>query len=441
MYTVRIVLAVLLIIGLGCWAQAASTFHQSSTWDPKTTYAVVVGVLNWQDSRYHSYSTHHRKDEELYHTLLDRGVPESNVRLLLDKDATRNGIRQAIIDMSEKAPANATFIFYYAGHGYKANNSHQTFLANYDMSYDTPKTTGFEVMEIYKLLSTHFKGNQVMLLGDNCYSGALRYAAEALGKNGTKVVSLTSADEVDTSTNNWTFTQTIIDNLRGNRLAARDRDNKITLEEMASEVKDAMMYREDQKAGMYVKNWPKGMVMAEVQGGSRFTTKRGGRYKEGQYVRLRGDGEGSVVARVVGVRMGAYQLQFYNYADSSLMTAFESQCSPITYSTYPLGSLLMVDWRGGSYLAQVERVEGNFMYVTYPGWPPYTAEWVTSRRVLGEATAGQKTNAGSMLIEWQGRWYPGNIVQQKGDRYYIHYAGYDDTWNEWVVSKRIQYVQ
>lgn len=101
----------------------------------------------------------------------------------------------------------------------------------------------------------------------------------------------------------------------------------------------------------------------------------------------------------------------------------------------------MVDWKDSLYVARVQRVEDNFMYVTYPGWPPYTSEWVTSRRIQGKVADARQTNTGSLLIEWQGRWFPGNIVRQNGERYYIHYAGYDDTWNEWVGPERIRRVQ
>lgn len=439
MYTTRAILVAFFIAILGRVADAALLSRPAVAWDPKTTYAVIVGVLNWQDSRYHPYSTHHRKDEELYRVLLDRGVPEANTQLLLDKNATLNNMRQAIADVADKAPANSTFIFYYAGHGYKSVSNH-TYLANYDVNYSDPEKTGFDMMEINDLLSTHFKGNQVLLMSDSCYSGALRYVAEALEKSGKMSASITSADEVDTSTNNWTFTQTIIDSLRGKRLADRDHNGQVTLKELAEEVKDAMVYREDQRAGVYIKNWPKGMEMAKAQGGAMPHLDRESMFKEGQYVLLP-NGDGSSVGRVVGVNEGVYRLQFYDYADSSVMTASEAQCRPLSYDTYPRGSWVMVDWKDSLYVARVQRVEDNFMYVTYPGWPPYTSEWVTSRRIQGKVAEARQTNTGSLLIEWQGRWFPGSIVRQNGDRYYIHYAGYDDTWNEWVGPERIRRVQ
>jgi hypothetical protein len=41
-------------------------------------------------------------------------------------------------------------------------------------------------------------------------------------------------------------------------------------------------------------------------------------------------------------------------------------------------------------------------------------------------------------VEWQGTWWPAEVVKTNGDRYYIHYTGWANSWDEWVSPDRIR---
>jgi hypothetical protein len=41
-------------------------------------------------------------------------------------------------------------------------------------------------------------------------------------------------------------------------------------------------------------------------------------------------------------------------------------------------------------------------------------------------------------VEWQGTWWPAEVMKTNGDRYYIHYTGYNNSWDEWVGPDRIR---
>jgi hypothetical protein len=43
-----------------------------------------------------------------------------------------------------------------------------------------------------------------------------------------------------------------------------------------------------------------------------------------------------------------------------------------------------------------------------------------------------------VLIEWEGKWYPGKILEVKEDGYLISYANFDASWNEVVNADRLQ---
>jgi hypothetical protein len=42
-------------------------------------------------------------------------------------------------------------------------------------------------------------------------------------------------------------------------------------------------------------------------------------------------------------------------------------------------------------------------------------------------------------IEWEGGWYPGEMLQQNGGKYFVHYTGYGNDWDEWVGAARIKF--
>jgi hypothetical protein len=45
---------------------------------------------------------------------------------------------------------------------------------------------------------------------------------------------------------------------------------------------------------------------------------------------------------------------------------------------------------------------------------------------------------GRVEVEWHGTWWAAEVLQRAGNRSYIHYTGWDDSWNEWVTPERIR---
>lgn len=312
----RFILLTLLLGARIGWA--ASDSNAAPTWNPATTYAVIVGVLHWREGNLATYPTDGRQDEQLYRTLLARGVPASHVQLLLDEDATLAGIRRAITDVASAAPAESTFIFYYAGHGLK--KGHEVRFANYDVEEDNTPETSLSPNEIARLLNEHFKGHYVWLMADCCYSGALKQVVDSVARKGKAGVSLTSADESSRSTGNWTFTETVIAGLRG---------QSPTLEDLSEAVGSAMQCREQQHYGFYNKGWSPNTVMAQ----------------------------------------------------------------------------------------------GN------------------AKRKPRKESCASADASGGVQVEWQGKWYAAQILKQDGQKYFIHYSGYEAKWDEWVGPDRIRGVQ
>jgi len=215
-----------------------------TTLDPNNTYVFIAGVLKWQSPSLSPFSNKNRKDEELYNLLLSKGIKKENTVFLKDDAATLANMTSSLKQILQKANAQSTFIFYYAGHGVRAGNGPICF-ANYDYK----SGNGFEASTVSAIIKSFFKGKQVWLLADCCYSGTLMEEAKKISTAGKPVVTFTSSSSANISTANWTFTQTIIDCLSGLAVGDRNADGKISLAEVKNELFDAMKYREKQLSG------------------------------------------------------------------------------------------------------------------------------------------------------------------------------------------------
>jgi len=350
----------------------------ADTWEPRKTYVLLVGVLSWEKNSLPSFPARHRKDRELYQTLIDRGVPRQNIVLLLDKQATHHRICNSLQYLAQRAGPDSTLIFYYAGHGEKTSDGEVAF-CNYD--YKTQK--GLRVSEISGVLQREFKGGRVLFLADCCHSGGLKEAVQILARNGCKAASLTSADAANISTRNWTFTQTVLDGLRGDPLADANADGAITLGEMAAEVSDAMKYREEQKAGFFNAGFGIDCKLAPAKRQRSAATITASGWSLHDYVKYSGR-EGERIGRITGFHERNCVVAFYDYSDRTFARLPGSRLSRIQFDVYPAGRQVQVLWKGRPYAAEILEVAGDFHWITYPGWPAHWNEWVLSNRIVGK---------------------------------------------------------
>lgn len=62
---------------------------------------------------------------------------------------------------------------------------------------------------------------------------------------------------------------------------------------------------------------------------------------------------------------------------------------------------------------------------------------LTAALLLSGAVSAQKVND-AVEIESNGSWYPGKILKVDGERYFITYDGWEESWNEWVGKDRLR---
>lgn len=413
----------------------------SERWDPASTHAVIVGALTFKDPAILPFSNRHRKDQELADLLVSRGVKKRNLTLLLDEAATADGVFKALEAAAAAAPADSTFLFYYAGHGDKSDKGVISFVA-YDSSSD--KKTNLTLARIERTIEKNFKGKRILLLADACYSGGLLDVATSLTAKGFAAVALTSAESSNLSTGNWTFTQTLIDSLSGLPVSDRNADGKVDIGELADEARDAMKYRERQRSGVGLAGLPRTFVVADTKGSGWL--RQNTPLEKGAYLEV--SPSGSVeVGRVLDTSGSTVDVELYHYSDKSKVQVQVADAKPPVFQRFPASSKIHVYWKNKAYDAEVKRVEGDFHFITYTGFESYWDEWVLSDRIAeSEQKAPTKpANVGSrafavgdkVKIDWQGKQYPGSVLQVKDGKYFVHYDGYGKEWDEWAVPARV----
>src|SRR4051812_45057766 len=145
------------------------TLAKDLDWQPQKTWVFVVGVLSWKHSEtYGSFPVKNRRDNLLVDFFKERGVPDSQIVYLKDKQATQARIDAAFVEQMNKLHPDDLLIVYYAGHGSKSDDGKDVFLASYDAGDD--EVEGWSVNSIPGKINRS-KCSRVLWFLDCCYSG------------------------------------------------------------------------------------------------------------------------------------------------------------------------------------------------------------------------------------------------------------------------------
>lgn len=97
------------------------------------------------------------------------------------------------------------------------------------------------------------------------------------------------------------------------------------------------------------------------------------------------------------------------------------------------------DW----YEANIQKVKGNEYFVRYIGYGSSDDEWVDEEDVRFSDRTSSDDNgfAVSQKVKvWdddEEDWYTATIQEIRGDQYFVHYLGYDSSYDEWVDLEEI----
>jgi hypothetical protein len=137
-------------------------------------YALVIGVANYPNVRPLPPSV--LDDARDIAAMLQRpdraGYPQSNVRLLLDKDATRLNIMSGLSWLASSAGADGTAVVYFSGHGglFTDAANKGNYLIPYDTRLNAVKQTAISSDELTAALRA-IPSSRVVVMLDACHSG------------------------------------------------------------------------------------------------------------------------------------------------------------------------------------------------------------------------------------------------------------------------------
>lgn len=120
-------------------------------------------------------------------------------------------------------------------------------------------------------------------------------------------------------------------------------------------------------------------------------------------------------------------------------------------SSIKVNDKVQVEWGKKWWAAEVLKVENGKYFIHYTGWEARWDEWVTSERIRSTAVAfnpAKPVNAPTkdgafkvgdkVKVEWGNQWWAAEVQQVGDGKYFIHYTGWDNSWDEWVTSERIR---
>ncbi len=188
-------------------------------------WAVVVGVADYNHMPKLKYTDNDAYEYAAFLKSVEGGgLPDKQVKVLVDEEATRNNILIALQTQFKKADANDMVIMYFSGHGLEG-----CFLP-YDYDGMNNKLLHSEVLQVFKQSKARFK----LCLGDACHSGSLNnslaakspakvtldryYAAFEESTGGTALLMSSKGEEVsleDSGLRRGVFSHYLIKGLKG----------------------------------------------------------------------------------------------------------------------------------------------------------------------------------------------------------------------------------
>ncbi len=341
-------------------------------WDPAHTWIFAVGVLHWKHSEmFGSFPVKERRDAELVDFFKQHGVPSDHIVYLQDENGTQKRIDAAFRTELKKIGQNDLLIVYYAGHGSKSAKGQDVHLASYDAGDEG--VPGWSVNSIPKTISANSSGQRVLWLIDCCYSGqAARAIANSEASPAYACVTSSSASE--SSTGHWTFTEALLDALRGAGYVDLNHDGVITLAEFASHAHADMALGEEQL--------------------STFATTGG-------------------------------------FDQQMVLSRAATLESP------RVGERGQIQWHADWWPVRVIQENGGKLKVHYIGYSAGDDLWVTPDK-LRPIKPVQYAVGSEIEVLWKKKWYPAKVLKVEDGIHLIHYTDYDSSWDEWVASKRIR---
>ncbi len=285
--------------------------------------ALVIGISEYQNEEVANLPSIVAKDAtDIYSLLVDRdrcGYDSNRVKLLTNKDATTQNIREKLDWLASESLPNETVVIFFSGHGVRVGpkNSEVNYLVPYDFDYDDLESKAIASSELTQALSK-IKAQRVLVLLDACHSGGTGEVKSNLPDNvmksglnrkmyesllagsGRVIIASSRTDQLSwamTKYANSVFTHFLLEGLRG--AALRENDQFISVFGLFEYVSDNVPMEANQQPLLKSHNLEKNFGIALV--GQHFTATT-----------MKKDGTRTTTVRINGACMLALQSHISN---------------------------------------------------------------------------------------------------------------------------------
>ena len=113
---------------------------------------------------------------------------------------------------------------------------------------------------------------------------------------------------------------------------------------------------------------------------------------------------------------------------------------PASQKKFPeIGKRLEVEWGKKWWRAKIIDSKPGQFKIHYLGWDEKWDEWLLRDSTRIREYQPKIYPVGSdVQAEWGKKWWPAKILKVKAGLHYIHYPGWSDSWNEWVGANRLR---
>lgn len=135
-----------------------------------TSFALIVGIEKYRDV---TPAGGARSDAERFAELarVTMGVPEENIKILLDDRASKTDIAKQMRWLQANVPAGGRVYFYFSGHGAPEPTTGVSYIVPFDGDPQYLKDTAIPMTEVLGDLEKT-KAKEVLAFADSCFSGA-----------------------------------------------------------------------------------------------------------------------------------------------------------------------------------------------------------------------------------------------------------------------------
>lgn len=144
---------------------------------------------------------------------------------------------------------------------------------------------------------------------------------------------------------------------------------------------------------------------------------------------------------------GEYICENMKYADSQKGNYYHTTNVPenfilskvnTTYSNKKhFGEIKQIWWKDKNYTCRIIDQKENKYLIHYFGWGKEWDEWKDYNELKNVEFKMYPIND-KIQVKWGDKWYPAIIIKKEDVYHYIKYEGWGDEWNEWVASDRIK---